>query len=83
MTKKHLAFIMTIALVLSGTLYVFAEDTLPASLEKPQDIAIRSEGASQFNLRWTNPESIIKTVQNIEDGEYEADLSYLVTAAGM
>lgn len=78
MAKKHLVFIMVIALVLSGTLYVFAEDALPTSLEKPQDIAIRSEGGSRFNLRWTNPESIINTVQNIVDGEYEADLSYLV-----
>ncbi len=78
MAKKYLAFIMVITLVLSGILYVFAEGTLPTFLEKPQDITIRSEGASQFNLRWTNPESIMKIVKNIEDGEYKADLTYLV-----
>ena len=78
MAKKYLAFIMVITLVLSGILYVFAEGTLPTFLEKPQDITIRSEGASQFNLRWTNPENIIKIVKDIEDGEYDAHLSYLV-----
>ena len=78
MVKRLLAIIMVFALVFSGILYVSAEGTLPTSLEKPQDIAIRSEGASQLNLRWTNPESIIKIVKEIEDGEYKAGLSYLV-----
>lgn len=78
MAKRLLAIIMVFALVFSGMFYVFAEGIMPTSLEKPQDIAIRSEDASQFNLRWTNPESIIKIVKDIEDEEYDADLTYLV-----
>ncbi|MDD4833992.1 MAG: S-layer homology domain-containing protein [Lutispora sp.] len=78
MLKRFSAIIMVFVLVFSGILYVSAESTLPTSLEKPQDIAIRSEGASQLSLRWTNPESIIKIVKDIEDGEYDAALSYLV-----
>lgn len=78
MAKKYLVFIMVFALILSCILYVSAEGTAPISLEKPQDVGIRSEGASQLNLRWTNPESIIKIVKDIEDGEYKAELSYLV-----
>jgi hypothetical protein len=78
MVKKLLSFIMVLVLLLSCMLYVSAEGTIPTFLEKPQDIAIRSEGASQFNLRWTNSESIMKIVKDIEDGEYKADLTYLV-----
>lgn len=78
MTKKLIATIMVFALVFSGILYVSAEGSMPTSLEKPEDIAIRSEGASQFNLRWTNPGSIIKIVKDIEDEEYDAALSYLI-----
>ncbi len=78
MLKRLLSFIMVLVLLLSCTLYISAEGLIPTSLEKPQDIAIRSEGSSQLNLRWTNPESIIKIVKDIEDGEYKAGLSYLV-----
>lgn len=78
MLKRFLAIIMALILLLSCTLYVSAEGIIPTSLEKPEDITVRSEGASQLNLRWTNPESIIKIVKDIEDGEYKAGLSYLV-----
>lgn len=78
MVKRLLAIIMVLVLIFSCMLYVSAEGSIPTSLERPQDIVIRSEGASQFNLRWTNPESIIKIVKDTEDGEYKANLTYLV-----
>lgn len=78
MIKKLLAIIVVSVLILSFMLCVFAEGTIPTALEQPQDIGIRSGGASQFNLRWTNPESIIKIVKDIEDGGYNAGLSYLI-----
>lgn len=65
MLKKILALIITLVLVLSCSLFVFAETVLPTSLEKPQNLSIRSDGDSTFIIRWTNPVSILKLVEDV------------------
>lgn len=78
MLKKSLSIIIVFALIFSYGLSIFAEGNMPTSLLKTEAIGIRQEGASQLNLRWTNPESIIKIVNDIEAGDCNANLNYLV-----
>ena len=65
MLKKFLALTIILVLVLSCSLFVFAETTLPTSLEKPLDLSVRSEGESEFKIRWTNPASVLKLSEDV------------------
>lgn len=78
MLKKVIILLIACILFFSNLVCVSAEGIIPTSLEKPQDITIRNEGDSLLYLRWTNPTSIIKVVRDTENGEYDADISYLV-----
>ncbi len=78
MFKKSVSIIIIFALIFSWGLSAIADVDMPNSLLKPEDIGVRQEGVSQLYIRWTNPKSIIKIVNDIEAGDYKADLSYLV-----
>lgn len=78
MLKKPFTIIIIFALIFSWGLSAFADVDMPNSLLRPEDIGVRQEGATQLNLRWTNPKSIIQIVNDIEAGDLKADLSYLV-----
>jgi hypothetical protein len=67
MLKKLLALTITLILVLSCSLFAFAETMLPTSIEKPQNLSIRLEGNSEFMIRWTNPASVLNLVENMLD----------------
>lgn len=67
MAKKIAAFLVALCLILTFTPYVAAEDdfTLPASLDKPLNLTVR-DNDGQFLVRWTNPDSIMKLLSDIE-----------------
>ncbi|MDD4802834.1 MAG: S-layer homology domain-containing protein [Syntrophomonas sp.] len=65
MLKKLLVLTITLSLLLSGSIFALAETTLPTSIDKPQNLSIRSNGDSEFRIRWTNPASVLKINEDI------------------
>lgn len=76
--KRILSIVVTIILLLSLTFSVNAENNAPVSLEAPRDTSLRQDTASIIYLRWTNPTSILKLTENIENGDYQGLLTYLI-----
>lgn len=78
MSKKILAIVLISILVLSSTFGVSAEAMLPASIESPKKLSLRTESESVFTLRWTNPEMVMEILDNIKNSEYNGDFSFLI-----
>lgn len=62
MPRRILALTIVFMLMLSCGLFISAETTIPATLDKPQDLTVRTEGESEFEIRWTNPANILQLI---------------------
>ncbi len=77
MSKKIVSLTLTIILIITSVMIVSAA-SLPTSLEKPLQPVARTENPSIIDVRWTNPASILTLIQELEDGEHEASMYYLI-----
>lgn len=76
MLKKTISIFLVFVFVLSSTFGVFA--VVPTSIESPKNLSLRENGGSIIDLRWTNPASIMKVLEDIDNSEYSGNLAYLV-----
>jgi len=78
MFKKITAFSLVFVFILSSISMVSAEAMPIKSLEAPRNLSLRKDGESIIDLRWTNPASIMKVLEDIDNSEYSGNLAYLV-----
>lgn len=76
MLKKTISIFLVFVFILSSTFGVFA--VVPTSIESPKNLSLRENGGSIIDLRWTNPASIMKVLEDIDNSEYSGNLAYLV-----
>jgi hypothetical protein len=76
MLKKIIVFSLVFIFILSSISLVSAEVMPIKSLEAPKNLSLRKDGESIIDLRWTNPASVMKVIE--DESDYSGSLSYLV-----
>lgn len=76
MIKRFLMILLILILTLSYVSFASAEAALPGSIEKPQDLSVRSTDSSELMIRWTNPASTLKLMEDAGEGGHR--LLYII-----
>jgi len=69
--KQKIFTIILILVMMTGLLsncLIFAENSIPLSIESPQNFTVRI-GEQQINLRWKVPQSILNLIENSDGGD--------------
>lgn len=70
MKKKILTLVLVLGMIMSlfSNCLIYAENSIPTSIEKPQDFTVRI-GDQEINLRWRVPQSILDLIENSDGGD--------------
>ncbi|NLB77816.1 MAG: hypothetical protein GX796_02915, partial [Clostridiaceae bacterium] len=73
MKKRLLSLLLALTIVLTASVFSFAESESPTTLEAPQNVNVYYD--QDIMLRWTIPQSIVNRMEN---EEYDGTLYYCI-----